>query len=57
MLSIEPTDRSIWRMTMISTMPVVITAMDEVCTEQDPEVARRQERAAEQAVAGPRMPL
>ena len=29
---IEPTERSIWRMTMISTMPVVITAMDEVWT-------------------------
>ena len=28
----EPTERSMWRMTMISTMPVVITAMEEVWT-------------------------
>ena len=32
MFIIEPIDRSIWRMTMISTMPVVITAMVDVCT-------------------------
>src|SRR5260370_21617749 len=31
-LSIEPTERSIWRMTMMRTMPVLITAMAEVCT-------------------------
>ena len=31
-LSIEPTERSIWRMTMISTMPVLITAIAEVWT-------------------------
>ncbi len=29
---IDPTDRSMWRITMISTMPVVITAMEDVCT-------------------------
>ncbi len=29
---IEPTERSMWRITMISTMLVVMTAMDEVCT-------------------------
>ena len=27
---IEPTERSMWRMTMISTMPVAMTATDEV---------------------------
>ena len=29
-LRIEPTDRSMWRMTMISTMPVAMTATAEV---------------------------
>ena len=30
--TIAPTDRSMWRMTMTSTMPVAITAIDEVWT-------------------------
>ena len=42
---IEPTERSIWRMTMTSTMPVAITATDEVWTSQVPQIARRQEQA------------
>ena len=29
---IEPTDRSMWRMTMTSTMPVAMTAIEEVWT-------------------------
>ena len=29
---IEPTERSIWRITMMSTMPVAITAIEEVWT-------------------------
>ena len=29
---IDPTDMSIWRVTMISTMPVVITMIDDDCT-------------------------
>ena len=29
---IEPTERSMWRITMTSTMPVAMTAIDEVCT-------------------------
>ena len=28
--TIEPTERSMWRMTMTSTMPVAMTATDEV---------------------------
>ena len=31
-VSTEPTERSIWRMTMTSTMPVAMTAIDEVWT-------------------------
>src|SRR3984957_11987855 len=31
-LSIDPTDKSIWRIPMINTMPVLMTAMAEVCT-------------------------
>ena len=40
--SIEPTDRSIWRMTMISTMPVAMTAIDDDLHQQVPQIARRQ---------------
>ena len=29
---IDPTDRSIWRMTMMSTMPVAMIAIDDVWT-------------------------
>ena len=29
---IEPTERSIWRITMMSTMPAAITAIDDVWT-------------------------
>ena len=32
--TIEPTDRSMWRMTMTSTMPVAMTAIDEVWTDR-----------------------
>ncbi len=42
---IEPTERSMWRMTMTSTMPVAMTAIEEVWTLQVPEIARRQEQA------------
>ena len=30
--TIEPTERSIWRMTMTRTMPVAMTAIDDVWT-------------------------
>ena len=34
MPSIDPTDRSMLRLTMMSTMPVAMTATDAVCTER-----------------------
>ena len=42
----EPTDRSMLRETMTSTMPVAITATEDGLHRQVPEIARRQEDAA-----------
>ncbi len=44
-------------MTMTSTMPVVITAMEEVCTNRIHRLRGVRKRAAEEAVAGPENPL
>ena len=48
--SIEPTDRSMLRVTMTSTMPVAMMATDGGLDREVPEIARRQEDAAGQDV-------
>ena len=44
--SIEPTDRSMLRVTMTSTMPVAMMAIEEVCTDRFHKLRGVEEQAA-----------